>query len=138
MFLICILINTAIALPKNFCVFWIISDSYHILHLVISKGLWPILLSLTIGCLFFTISADSRIRRCFLNKKLHYIVYPFLSTHFLMGNTLFNTFPNKHWASDRHAAHVYIGSVGPGAILDIYSTFMVGHPNCGPSLNVDM
>lgn len=87
---------------------------------------------------FLTISADSRIRRCFLNKKLHYIVYPFLSTHFLMGNTLFNTFPNKHWASDRHAAHVYIGSVGPGAILDIYSTFMVGHPNCGPSLNVDM
>lgn len=133
MFLICILINTAIALPKNFCVFWIISDSYHILHLVISKGLWPILLSLTIGCLFWPSLRTVESEGAFLIKN-----YITLSTHFLMGNTLFNTFPNKHWASDRHAAHVYIGSVGPGAILDIYLTFMVGHPNCGPSLNVDM
>lgn len=32
----------------------------------------------------------------------------------------FGIYPTKHWTSDRRADHVYIGSVGPWLILDIY------------------
>jgi len=34
--------------------------------------------------------------------------------------------PTKHWTSDRRADHVYIRSVGPWPILDIYSTSKLG------------
>lgn len=35
-------------------------------------------------------------------------------------------YPTKHWTSDRRADHVYIGSVGPWPILDIYSKSKLG------------